>query len=168
MEKVKTLKNIISKELSAIIGGALFIAILSKLAMFLPFTPVPVTMQTLAALLVGAALGRKGVLSVVTYIALGMLGLPIINAGMFTAGYIIGFVIAAYVIGWMFDTKLVHNVATSFLAFTFGEVIILSCGAVWLSFFVENPFALGVMPFIPGTLFKICLAVYITKMIKKW
>ncbi len=168
MEKVKTLKNIISKELSAIIGGALFIAILSKLAMFLPFTPVPVTMQTLAALLVGAALGKKGVLSVVTYIALGMMGLPIINAGMFTAGYIIGFVIAAYVIGWMFDAKLVHNVSTSFLAFCAGEVIILSCGAVWLSFFVENPFALGVVPFIPGTLFKICLAVYITKMIKKW
>ena len=168
MEKVRILKNVISRELSAIIGGALFIAILSKLAMFLPFTPVPVTMQTLATLLVAAALGKKSVLSVITYIALGLLGLPIINAGMFTAGYIIGFALAAYVLGQMFETKMVHNVFTSFLGFTLGEIIILSCGTIWLGFFVESPFALGFAPFVPGTIFKICLAVYITKMIKKW
>ena len=89
MEKVKIFRKIISKEISAVIGGALFIAILSKIAMFMPFTPVPVTMQTMATLLVAAALGRKGALSVLTYIALGLAGLPVINAGMFTAGYII-------------------------------------------------------------------------------
>lgn len=168
MEKVKELKNVISKELSAIIGGALFIAMLSKLAMFLPFTPVPVTMQTLATLLVAAALGKKGVLSVLTYIALGLLGLPIINAGMFTAGYIMGFALAAYVLGILFENKIVHNVPTSFLGFALGEVIILGCGTAWMSMFTDHPFALGFFPFIPGTLFKICLAVYITKMIKKW
>jgi biotin transport system substrate-specific component len=168
MEKAKTLKKIISKELSAIIGGALFIAILSKIAMSLPFTPVPVTMQTLATLLVAAALGRKGVLSVITYIALGIAGLPVIHAGMFTAGYIIGFVIAAYVIGWLFENKIVFNVPTSFLAFCLGETIILTCGTVWLARFVENAFALGFYPFLLGGLFKICLATYITKLIKKW
>jgi biotin transport system substrate-specific component len=168
MEKVKTLRQIISKEISAIIGGALFIAILSKIAMFLPFTPVPVTMQTLAVLLVAAALGKRGVLSVLTYIALGLLGLPIINAGMFTAGYIIGFAIAAYVIGRMFEAKIVNNVPTSFLAFCLGEVIIISSGAIWLSMFTEHYIALGFMPFLLGALFKVCLATYITKLIKRW
>lgn len=168
MQKVKIFKNIISKEISAIIGGALFIAILSKIAMFLPFTPVPITMQTLATLLVAAALGRKGVMSVLTYIALGLLGLPVINAGMFTAGYIIGFVIAAYVIGWLFEAGIVYNVPTSFLAFCLGEVIILTCGSLWLGRFVDNAFALGFLPFLLGALFKVCLATYITKKIKRW
>ena len=168
MEKVKTLRKIISKELSLIIGGALFIAILSKIAMFLPFTPVPVTMQTMATLLVAAMLGRKGVLSVLTYIALGIMGLPIINAGMFTAGYIIGFVAAAYVIGWLFENNIARNAPTSFLAFCLGEVIILTCGSIWLGRFVDNAFALGFYPFLLGGLFKVCLATYITKKIKKW
>jgi biotin transport system substrate-specific component len=168
MEKIKVFKNVISKELSAVIGGALFIAIMSKIAMFLPFTPVPVTMQTLATLLVAAVLGKKSALSVLTYIALGLLGLPIINASMFTAGYIIGFAIAAYIIGWMFEAKIVRNVPTSFLAFCFGEFIILTCGSLWLARFTEHPFALGVLPFLLGTIFKICLATYITQKIKKW
>jgi len=168
MEKVKAIKNVISKEVAAIIGGALFLAMLSKIALFMPFSPVPVTMQTLAALLVAAALGRKGALSVLTYIALGLMGLPIINAGMFTAGYIIGFVIAAYIIGWMFEVRIVRNVPSSFLAFCFGEVIILTCGTLWLSRFTEHAFALGFYPFLLGALFKVCLATYITKKIKKW
>ncbi|MDR0734399.1 MAG: biotin transporter BioY [Elusimicrobiota bacterium] len=168
MEKVKILKNVISKEISAIIGGALFIAMLSKIAVFMPFTPVPLTMQTLATLLVAAALGKKGALSVITYIALGLAGLPVINAGMFTAGYIVGFVIAAYVIGWMFESKIVSNVPASFLAFCLGEAIILTCGSIWLSKFVENAFALGFYPFLLGGLFKVCLATYVTKLIKKW
>jgi biotin transport system substrate-specific component len=168
MEKVKVLKNIISKELSAVIGGALFIAIMSKIVLFLPFTPVPVTMQTLATLLVAAALGKKSALSVIAYIALGLIGLPIINAGMFTAGYIIGFAVATYIIGWMFETKIVRGTLTSFLAFCFGEFIILTCGTLWLARFTEHPFLLGFVPFLLGSLFKVCLATYITKKIKKW
>lgn len=168
MEIVKTLKRVVTKELSVIIGGALFIALISKIALFLPFTPVPVTLHTMATMIVAAALGKKGVLSVLTYIAFGMLGLPIINAGMFTAGYIIGFVLAAYAVGSLFDAKIVKNVPTSFLAFCLGEVIILTCGSIWLSMFTDHPFALGFVPFILGGLFKVCLATYITKMIKKW
>ncbi|MDR0646478.1 MAG: biotin transporter BioY [Elusimicrobiota bacterium] len=168
MEKIKVLRNIISKELSAIIGGALFISIMSKIVLFLPFTPVPVTMQTLAALLVAAALGKKSALSVITYIALGLLGLPVINAGMFTAGYIIGFAIAAYAIGWMFEAKIVRGTTSSFLAFCLGELIILTCGSLWLARFTDSPFLLGFAPFLLGALFKVCLATYITKKIKKW
>jgi biotin transport system substrate-specific component len=168
MEKIKTLKNVISKEAAAIIGGALFIAMLSKIAMFLPFTPVPVTMHTLATLLVAAALGKKGALSVITYIALGLMGLPVINAGMFTAGYIAGFVIAAYIIGWMFEAGIVRNAPAAFLAFCLGEAIILTCGSIWLARFVENAFALGFYPFLLGGLFKVSLATYITKKIKRW
>ncbi|MDR0953368.1 MAG: biotin transporter BioY [Elusimicrobiota bacterium] len=172
MEKVKNLKNAISnkisKEFSAIIGGALFIAILSKIVMFLPFTPVPVTMQTLATMLVAAALGKKGVLSVLTYIALGIFGLPVISAGMFTVGYIMGFAVAAYVIGYMFEAKIVHNLPSSFLAFCLGELIIITMGATWLSIFTKYGFAVGFFPFLLGGLFKACLATYITKLIKKW
>ncbi len=168
MELVQKIKNVISKELSAIIGGALFIALLSKIAMFLPFNPVPVTMQTLATLLVAAALGRKGALSVLTYIAMGLMGLPVLNAGMFTAGYLLGFVIAAYFIGYLFEAKIIKNVYTAFLAFTAGELIILTTGSLWLMMLTEHAFALGFYPFLLGGLFKVCLATYITKKIKKW
>ncbi len=168
MEKVKSLKKVISKDLSAIIGGALFIALISKIVMYLPFTPIPVSFHTLATLLVAAALGRKGVLSVLTYVALGLFGLPVFNIAMLTMGYIMGFAVAAYVIGYMFEVKIVRNVWTSVLAFTLGEIIILTLGSIWLSFFVDNAFAVGFLPFILGGLFKICLAAYITKLIKKW
>lgn len=168
MELVKTIKNVISKEIAAIIGGALFIALLAKIALYLPFTPVPVTLQTLACMLVGAALGKKGALSVITYIALGVMGLPVLNVGMFTAGYLLGFAVAAYLIGYLFETKIVKNVFTAFLAFTAGELLILTMGSLWLSLFIEHAFALGFFPFLLGGLFKVCLATYIAKKVKRW
>jgi biotin transport system substrate-specific component len=168
MEKIKAFKNIISKEIAAIIGGALFIAIMSKIAMYLPLSPIPVTMQTLATLLVAAVLGKRGVLSVVTYIILGVAGLPVITSGVFATGYFIGFVAAAYAVGWLFEIKAVNNIWTAFLAFCLGEVIILTCGTLWAARFTEHYFAIAFAPFILGGLFKACLGVYITKIIKKW
>lgn len=168
MELIKNIKNVISKEIAVIIGGALFIALLSKIAMFLPFTPVPVTMQTLATLLVAAALGKKGALSVITYIAMGLMGLPVLNVGLLTGGYLIGFVIAAYLIGYLFESKIVNNIYTAFIAFCGGELIILTTGSLWLMMFTEHAFAAGFFPFLLGGLFKVCLATFITKKIKKW
>ena len=168
MELIKNIKNVISKEIAVIIGGALFIALLSKIAMFLPFTPVPVTMQTLATLLVAAALGKKGALSVITYIAMGLMGLPVLNVGLLTGGYLIGFVIAAYLIGYLFESKTVNNIYTAFIAFCGGELIILTVGSLWLMMFTEHAFAAGFFPFLLGGLFKVCLATYITKKIKRW
>src|SRR6186997_3063281 len=96
------------RDLVLILLGALFIAALAQVEIPLPFTPVPITGQTFGVLLVGAALGSKrGAASLTSYLGLGTLGLPFFAGGAHglnilmgaTGGYLIGFVIAAYVIG---------------------------------------------------------------------
>src|SRR5512145_737083 len=98
------------RDLTLITLGALFVAVLAQVKIPLPFTPVPLTGQTFAVLLVAAALGSKrGAASMALYIALGAFGLPVFAGGAAglaylsgaTLGYLIGFVMAAYVIGLM-------------------------------------------------------------------
>ena len=100
--------NVWLRDILLILLGALLVAALAQVEIPLPFTPVPITGQTFGVLLVGAALGSKrGALSLVSYLSMGVLGLPFFAGGAHgwdivigaTGGYLIGFVIAAYVIG---------------------------------------------------------------------
>ncbi|HOX23970.1 MAG TPA: biotin transporter BioY, partial [Elusimicrobiales bacterium] len=98
--EITALKSVVS-----ILGASIFIAMLAKLSLPLPFTPVPVTLQTLGVYLVAAALGpRKAFLAVLTYLAQGFAGLPVFAQGTLpgiaallgpTGGYLIGFLPAA-------------------------------------------------------------------------
>jgi len=154
----------------ALVGvGSLLIAVLAQVRIPLPFTPVPVTGQTFAVLLVAAALGaRLGAASVILYIAQGALGLPFFAGGgsgfawLFgpTGGYLAGFVVAAALVGFLAERGLDRRLSTSLVAFLAGTVVIYACGALWLSVFVgpANAIATGVAPFVIGDTIKALLA----------
>jgi biotin transport system substrate-specific component len=150
--------------------GTLFVAVLAQVKIPLPFTPVPLTGQTFAVLLVGATLGSKrGILSMLFYITLGAFGLPVFAGGTSgwtylsgaTLGYLIGFVIAAYIIGLLAERGLERSVRTSFLPFLLGTIIIYICGVAWLSILLgsfNGAVAAGVLPFLIGDMVKLLAA----------
>lgn len=92
-----------------ILFGSLFLALFSQLAIPLWFSPVPLTMQTFAVLLLGALLGSKrGPLAVALFLAEGACGLPFFAGGTAgisgaTAGYLIGFVLCAFLVGFLLE-----------------------------------------------------------------
>jgi biotin transport system substrate-specific component len=153
-----------------ILLGTLFMAVLAQVKIALPFTPVPLTGQTFAVLLVGAAIGsRRGAASMALYIALGALGLPVFAGGAAglaylsgaTLGYLIGFVLAAYVIGLLAERGLERNVRTSIIPFLIGTVIIYVCGVAWLTVVlgsISKAVAAGLLPFLIGDAIKLIAA----------
>ncbi len=150
--------------------GALFVAILAQVKIPLPFTPVPLTGQTFAVLLIAAVLGSKrGSASMAFYIALGTFGLPVFAGGAAgmaylsgaTFGYLIGFVLAAYVIGLLAERGLERNIRTSVLPFLVGTVIIYACGVSWLAILLgsfSKAVAAGLVPFVVGDIIKLFAA----------
>jgi biotin transport system substrate-specific component len=154
---------------SLIVGASLLVALMAQVSIPLPFSPVPITGQTFAVLLVGAALGaRRGAASLLLYLLEGAVGLPIFAGGMAgpavflgpTGGYLVGFVAAAWLVGALAGRGLDRRLPLSLLAFLAGEIAIFLCGAAVLTFHVgpANALPLGVIPFIPGELIKIALA----------
>lgn len=156
-------------DFSLILGGSFLIALLAQLQVVLPFSPVPITGQTLGVLLVGALLGRwKGAMTVMAYLLEGISGLPVfagaaagpaVMAGP-TGGYLMGFVVAAYVTGALAEQGWDRKTWSAFLMMTIGTAVILLSGAAWLMHLVPDGqvLNLGVIPFLPGALVKISLA----------
>lgn len=153
-----------------IVLGALFVATLAQLKIALPFTPVPLTGQTFAVLLVGATLGsRRAAAALVLYIAFGAFGLPVFAGGAAgiaylsgaTLGYLIGFVIAAYVIGLLAERGLERSLRTSLLPFLIGTVTIYVCGVAWLGLILgsfSQAVTAGLVPFLVGDALKLLTA----------
>ena len=153
-----------------VLGASLVIALSAQVAIQLPFSPVPITGQTMAVLLVGALLGsRRGALAVLAYIAQGLAGLPVFAGGaaglarLFgpTGGYLVGFVAAAFLVGWLAERGWDRRFGTTLAAMTLGNLVIYGVGAVWLAVFVgglSRAWSLGVLPFLPGDALKIVLA----------
>ncbi len=113
-----------------ILLGSLFVAALAQARIYLPFTPVPITGQTFAVLLIGAVLGsRRGAAAIGLYIAEGALGLPFFaggNAGWAalagpTGGYLIGFIAAAFLVGLLTERGLDRRFRTALPAFLTGS-----------------------------------------------
>jgi len=154
---------------AAIALGSAFIALLAQVAIPLPFSPVPITGQTFAVLLVGALLGRaRGGLSVLLYLLEGAAGLPVFAGGTAglarllgpTGGYLVGFVVAAAVVGFLAQRGWDRKVGSTALAMLVGNAFIYLFGLPWLAHFVgaEKAVSLGLLPFIPGDLVKLALA----------
>ena len=153
-----------------VLGASLVIALSAQVAIQLPFSPVPITGQTMAVLLVGALLGsRRGALAVLAYIAQGLAGLPVFAGGVAglarlfgpTGGYLVGFVAAAFLVGWLAERGWDRRFGTTLAAMTLGNLVIYSVGAAWLAVFVgglSGAWSLGVLPFLPGDALKIVLA----------
>lgn len=157
-------------KVALVLGGSLLIALAAQVAFPLPWSPVPVTGQTFAILLVGASLGaRLGLAAVVAYLIEGALGLPVFAPGGApglarfmgpTAGYLVGFALAAFAVGWLAERGWDRRLGRAALAMLAGEAVIYLCGLLWLARFVAGDRLLdaGLVPFIPGDLFKIALA----------
>lgn len=152
-----------------VVGASAFVALCAQIRIHLPFTPVPITGQTFAVLLVGALLGsRLGGASLLAYLLEGAAGLPVFAGatggwGVIsgpTGGYIVGFVLAAYSVGWLAERGWDRWPWTTALAMLAGSVLVYACGLPWLARFVpgDQVFALGLLPFIPGDTVKLLLA----------
>jgi biotin transport system substrate-specific component len=150
-----------------VIGGALLTALCSQIV--IPLQPVPVTGQTFGVLLVGALLGtRRGAASMLTFIGMGAVGLPVFAGGAAglsrlagpTAGYLVGFVIAAPLVGFFSRLGWDRRVGSTALAMAIGTAVIYLCGVIWLSTFVgwSQVLATGVAPFLIGDTLKLALA----------
>jgi len=165
------------RDVLLVVGFSAVIALSARIAVFLPFTPVPITAQTLAVLLTGAALGSKrGALALLAYIAEGLAGLPVFSAGRSglpillgpSGGYIWGFLIAAFVVGYLAERGWDRKVWTTALAMLIGTVIIYLVGVPQLAFVLsptsgaalgfDKALTLGVLPFLPGDAIKLLIA----------
>lgn len=154
-----------------IVGAALLTAAAAQLRIHLPFTPVPITGQTFAVLLAGGALGwRDGAASQFLYVALGAIGLPFYAGGDggweaatgSTAGYLVGFIVAAGIVGLLAERGQDRHIATSIPAMLAGSAVIYLFGTVWLSHSLgvdsTKAIELGVTPFLVGDATKLLLA----------
>lgn len=123
------------RHLALIVVGALVVAGTAQIV--IPVQPVPFTGQTFGVLLVGGALGfRRGALALLLYLAVGLLGLPIFAGGASglhpTAGYIVGFVVAAAVVGRLAELGWDRHLGGSVAAMLIGSAIIYAIGVPWL------------------------------------
>ena len=151
--------------------GALMVGVFAQVSVPLPFTPVPLTGQTLAVLLVSAALGpARGATSLLLYLLGGAAGLPIFAGGASgaaavlgpTGGYLIGFVVAAWIVGGLAARGLDRRVGTTLAIYAVGSAVIYLFGASWLALVLRigprEAFDLGVAPFVVGDVLKALLA----------
>ncbi len=132
------------RDLFLVVGGTLFVAALAQIRILLPFTPVPITGQTLGVLLVGAALGSKrGASALSLYLVAGAIGLPFFQGGpnglgiVFgaTGGYLIGFIAAAFIIGFLAEHGMDRSIRTSIPTFPGWN----SCNLPLRGGLVDNP-----------------------------
>ncbi|MGE3711446.1 MAG: biotin transporter BioY [Hyphomicrobiaceae bacterium] len=155
--------------LSLAIVGSLILAASAR--MQVPFWPVPMTMQTLAVLVLAMLLGAKvGSGLVLLYVIEGMLGLPVFagtperGIGVAyvvgpTGGYLLGFVLAAYVVGWLAERGYAAGWLRAIAAQGLGTAIILASGVAWLGGLIgyEKAIEVGLLPFILSSVAKVIL-----------
>jgi len=153
--------------------SAAFIGLLSLGAwVSIPFLPVPLTLQTLFVYLAGMIMKRYAVIPVSLYVLLGALGLPVFHSGVAgvgillgpTGGYLFGFICAALIVGLAYEYTPVPIRISGLLA---GTCIIYICGIAWLMYSLGlgliPAVVAGVLPFIPGEMFKVYAAYAIEK-----
>ncbi len=158
--------------------GAVLIAGLAQFTIYLPFTPVPITGQTLGVLLVGAAYGPGlGAGTVGLYLAAAVVGLPVLarnvdgghdtglhvlGAAFPSAGYLWGFLLAAVLVGWLARLGWDRSFRSSVSAMFFGELVIYACGIPWLMHAlgvdVQTALTFGLYPFVVGDTIKLLIA----------
>ena len=153
-----------------ILGGSILVGLSAQAAILLPFSPVPITGQTFAVLLMGALLGaRRASLCMLIYIAEGAAGLPVFALGQGglavllgpRGGYIIGFITAAYITGLLAEKGWDRRIGPTLAAMAFGNMAIYAFGLAWLCCLMgvsRTLLAVGFYPFVIGDLLKIALA----------
>jgi biotin transport system substrate-specific component len=147
-----------------------------------PMFPVPLTLQSLFAILAGLLLGGPvAALSQIVYVLLGVIGLPVFAGGKAglgvllgpTGGYLLGFILGAYVIGVLAHDRNNRGMFWSVLAIIAGHIVIYGLGVLQLSLIahlsVAKAVAVGVIPFLPGDVLKSAAAVLVaSRLAKQW
>ena len=145
--------------------GTALLALSAKINLPLPY--VPMTLQTLVVLMIGAAYGwRLGTATVMAFLAEGAIGLPVFAGPVGglapllgpTAGYLAGFVAAAFITGWLSERGWDRSVPRLFVAMGLGHIVILAAGFAWLAFGmklgVEKAWLVGIAPFVAASVIK--------------
>ncbi len=158
----------IVRDIALVLGGSALTGVAAQVALPLPFTPVPLTLQTFAVLLVGASLGTvRGVLSMGLYLVAGVVGVPWFanatsGAGGASFGYVIGFVVAAALVGRLAERGATTGPLRTAAVMVVGNLAIYAVGVPWLMAVAHVGFAkalaLGVVPFLIGDLIKVAVA----------
>jgi biotin transporter BioY len=151
-----------------IICGSLILGLSSQIKVYLLISPVPITGQTFAVLMLAVLLGSKrGVLAIIVYLVEGILGLPVFAGGMGpatlicpTGGYLVGFVAVAYVVGKLAEMGWDRRVSSTIAAMLVGEIVLYTFGVCWLAIMtnIRIALAVGLYPFIVGDVLKVVLA----------
>lgn len=148
-----------------VVAASLFMALASQVKVPLFFTPVALSLQTLAVMLIGMTLGsKKALVALLLYAIEGGLGLPFFYGGCGgiacligpTGGYIAGFIVQAYLVGLFFETYPTSSRLMTMLALSAIVCLQLAMGSLWLAQYVgwQHTFALGFLPFISGDILK--------------
>jgi biotin transport system substrate-specific component len=148
-----------------VVLGTALLTLSAKINLPLPY--VPMTLQTLVVLMIGAAYGRRlGTATMVAYLAEGAAGLPVFAGPVGglapllgpTAGYLVGFVVAAFLTGWLSERGWDRSVPRLFVAMAIAHIAIFVFGFAWLAFGlrlgVDKAWLVGVTPFIAASVIK--------------
>ena len=161
------------RKAAIVLAGSALVAVCAHVALPLYFTPVPLTLQTLAVLLIGLVLSpRLAAATLVAYLIEGAVGLPVFAPSVLgvsglahligpTGGYLLAYPLAAAMTSFLYRRSQRGFFAAAFSAAA-GSLLVLALGAVWLAVFshasVQNVLALAVIPFLPGDALKIVAA----------
>jgi biotin transport system substrate-specific component len=161
-----------------IVAGTALLTLSAKIKLQLPY--VPMTLQTLVVLLIGTAYGwRLGVATLIAYLGEGAAGLPVFAGPVGglaplvgpTAGYLFGFVAAAFITGWLSERGWDRSVPWLFVAMGIGHIVILAAGFAWLAFGVrlgiEKAWLVGVLPFLAASVIKNALGAVLIPAIRR-
>ena len=142
-------------------------AIAAQIAIYLPFTPVPLTLQTFVVLLGAAALGaQRAAISQFAYLSLALAGLPIMADGKgglsavygATSGYLLGFILASILVGHLANKYSTNRFGNVLLSYFLGSIVIYTLGVlgliIWAKINLYSALAVGVIPFVIGDIFK--------------
>jgi biotin transport system substrate-specific component len=160
-----------ARDAALILAATALTAVCAQISFYLPGNPVPVTGQTFAVLLSGAALGaNRGAAAMLLYILVGMIGLPVFADGAHgteivtgaTGGYLIGFLAAGWVVGRLAEARFDRTPVKALPLFLVGSAIVYAIGVPWLAVSADQSlgWALsnGFVDFIPGDLVKAAAA----------
>ncbi|MDQ3688639.1 MAG: biotin transporter BioY [Chloroflexota bacterium] len=158
----------LARDVALVVGAAGLTGIAAQIAVPLPFTPVPLSLQTLTVLLAGATLGpMRGAVAMLLYLVAGMAGIPWFSEQRSgfdfpSFGYILGFVAAAIVVGALARRGADRTVPGTIGLMVIGNLVIYALGVAWLAnslgVGVPRALELGAVPFLIGDALKIVLA----------
>ena len=159
------------RHIALIVAGTLLITLAAQVRIAIPGDPVPITGQTFGVLLAGGALGfRRGIAASGLYLAIGLVGLPVFAEGKHgldvlwgtTGGYLVGFVVAAAIVGRLAELGWDRDFRGSVAAMVIGSLVIYLLGVPWLAFAAHKPIdwaiQYGLTPFLLGDSIKLALA----------